>query len=392
MASALEGIRILDLTRFLPFGYCTMLLADLGADVLKIEEPKIGDEQRQHLPKLKKEGVVFLLVNRNKKSMKLNLKTVQGVKILHQLVEKYDVLFESFRPGTMDRLGLGYDNLKEINPRLIYCSATGYGQDGPYKNSPGHDINYIGLTGILGKTGRYTIGHPVVPGVLIADMASGLFSAFAILAGLMARERTGKGQYIDLSMIDCMVSFNTQHIANYIAGFGEWQEGALGLTGETAYYNVYATKDGKYLCLGNLEERFWENLCKIIGRQDLIEYQFSGAQKQKEIMRELSSIFLGRTRDEWLELMRDEDICVGPVNSVEEVLADPHILHRGMILEVEHPVEGKIPQIGFPIKFSETPGDIRTPAPTFGQHTDQILNELGYRAWEIEGLKESGII
>jgi crotonobetainyl-CoA:carnitine CoA-transferase CaiB-like acyl-CoA transferase len=289
-------------------------------------------------------------------------------------------------------LGLGYDNLKEINPRLIYCSATGYGQDGPYKNRPGHDINYIGLTGILGKTGRYTVGHPVVPGVLIADMASGLFSAFAILAGLLARERTGKGQYIDLSMVDCMVSFNTQHIANYVAGFGEWKEGALGLTGETAYYNVYETKDGKYLCLGNLEEKFWVNLCKIIGRQDLIEYQFSGPQKQKEIIGELSRIFLGRTRDEWLKLMKDENICVGPVNSIEEVLADSHILHRKMVLEVEHPVEGKIPQIGFPIKLSETPGDIRTPAPTFGQHTDQILNELGYQAKEIEGLKGSGVI
>lgn len=391
MASALEGIKILDLSRLLPFNYCTLMLADLGAEILKIEEPKIGDYMRWMPPKLKEEGAVFLMANRNKKSMTLNLREEKAKKILRRLVKEYDVLFESFRPGVMKRLGVGYESLKEINPRLIFCSSTGYGQTGPYKDRPGHDMNYISVAGILEATGRHT-GAPVIPGIPIADMSIGIFSAFAMLAAIIARNRTGEGQYIDMSMTDCMVSYNLANIANFIASRQFPGTEILGIAGENPCYNVFKTKDEKFISLGNIEDKFWINLLKLIGREDLKEYQFATGERQKEAMGELQKVFLTKTRKEWLEVFEGKDICYAPINDVEDMIADPHVRHRGMIQEMEHPVEGKVTTVGIPFNFSETPGKIKTPTPALGQHTEEILEGLGYKDQDIKEMRGKKVI
>ena len=391
MTLALEGIKILDLSRLLPFNYCTLMLADLGAEVLKIEEPKIGDYMRWLPPKLKKENAIFLMANRNKKSMTLNLREEKAKEILRQLVKEYDVLFESFRPGVMKKLGVSYENLKEVNPRLIFCSSTGYGQDGPYSNRPGHDMNYIGVAGILEATGRHT-GAPVIPGIPVADMSVGIFSAFSILAAIISRQNSGKGQYLDISMTDCMVSYNMVNIASYIASQQPQGTEILGIAGETPCYNVFKTKDGKFISLGNIEDKFWINLLKLIGREDLAEYQFATGEKQEKAMDELKQVFLTRTRREWLDLLEGKDTCYAPVNDIEDLMADPHVKHREMLLKMEHPVEGKIVTVGFPFKFSETPAKIRTPSPALGQHTEEILKTLGYNSQNIKKMKEKGVI
>jgi crotonobetainyl-CoA:carnitine CoA-transferase CaiB-like acyl-CoA transferase len=387
----LDGVRILDFSRLLPFNYATLLLADMGAEVLKIEEPILGDYMRWAPPILKKENAVFLMLNRNKKSMKLNLKTEKGREIVRKLVEKYDVVFETFRPGVMEKLGLGYNELKKINPKIIYCSTTGYGQVGPYIDKPGHDINYISVAGILGVTGRHT-GAPVIPGIPIADMSSGVFSALAIVSALLARERTGRGQYIDVSMTDAVLTFNVLHIGTYISGYSLGEEGTLSTLGESAYYNVYETKDQEFIAFGNIEGKFWANFCKIIGREDLISKQFVSKSEEKKILSEVREIMRTKTRDEWLKLMEGQDICVTPVYSIGEVIQDTQLRHRKMFIEVEHPVEGKTLHVAFPLKFSETPATIRTPAPLFGQHTKEVLKELGYNEEEIENLEKEGVI
>ena len=390
MATALEGIKILDLSRLLPFNYCTLMLADLGADVLKIEEPNKGDYMRWMPPVLKKENAIFLMANRNKKSMTLNLREEKGKEILRQLVKEHDVLFESFRPGVMKRLGVGYDNLKEINPGLIFCSSTGYGQDGPYKDRPGHDMNYISVAGILEATGRHT-GAPVIPGVPVADMTIGIFSAFTILAGILARERTGKGQHIDVSMTDCMVSYNMINIANIIMS-QQFPGLSLDITGGLPCYSVFKTKDDKFISLGNIEDKFWINTLKLIGREDLKEYQFATGEDQQKTLDELQKVFLSKTREEWLDLFEGKDICYAPVNNSEDLMNDPHVKHREMLLETEHPVEGKFTTVGFPFKFSETPAKMRTPSPTLGQHTDETLKSMGYKDEDINEMREKGII
>ncbi|MDY6933329.1 MAG: CaiB/BaiF CoA-transferase family protein [Spirochaetota bacterium] len=391
MASALEGIKILDLSRLLPFNYCTLMLADLGVDVLKVEEPTLGDYMRWFPPKLKNENAIFLMANRNKRSMTLNLKDAKGREILCQLVKEYDVLFESFRPGVMNKLGVGYDTLKQINPRLIFCSSTGYGQDGPYKDRPGHDMNYISVAGILDATGRHT-GAPVIPGIPIADMSIGIFSAFSILTGVIARDRNGKGQHIDVSMTDCMVSYNMINIAQHLMSKLVQNSNELNVIGEAPYYNVFKAKDSKYISLGNIEEKFWVNFVNLIGREDLKEHQFSIGEKRKEVMEEIQNIISTKTRREWLDIFEGEDICYAPVNDIEDMMNDPHVKHRDMLLHMEHPVEGRITSVGFPFKFSETPGEIRSPSPTFGQHTDEVMKRLGYNDDELKDLRDKGVI
>ncbi|MHC1595272.1 MAG: CaiB/BaiF CoA transferase family protein [Candidatus Syntropharchaeales archaeon] len=387
MKSALEGIKILDLSRMLPFEYCTMILADLGADVLKIEEPGIGDYMRWIPPTLKEENAIFLLMNRNKQSVTLNLRKEGAKEVLCDLVAKADVLFESFRPGVMEKLGLGYEVLSKINPNLIYCSSTGYGQTGDYRNEPGHDLNYISIAGILERTG---LKEPVIPGIPIADMTIGVYSSVAMLAALLARERIGKGQYIDISMTDCMLSYNSANIGDYIAGKREKAE----LRGEAPYYNVYQTKDGKWLSVGNIEEKFWEDMCRGMERPDLIErHGFGLSDEEKEALRdELKSIFAGKTQAEWLKIFEDKDTCITPVQTVEEALNAPVFNQRDMIFEMDHPKEGKIKQIALPIKFSETPAVKRSPPPLLGEHTEEVLKGLGYDDAKIEELRKENAI
>jgi crotonobetainyl-CoA:carnitine CoA-transferase CaiB-like acyl-CoA transferase len=386
---SLKEVKILDLTRLLPFEFGSMILADSGAEVLKIEEPGKGDYMRWMGPKCKEESYIFLLTNRNKKSMTLNLRLQEGRDILLQLTREYDVIFESFRPGVADKLGIGYDAVKKQNPRIVYCSGSGYGQYGPYRNRPGHDINCISTSGILEATGRH-LGHPVIPGIPISDMSVGIFCAYAILAALLAREQTGTGQFVDVCMSDIMVAYNTYHAAYLFAK--QKEDETLSITGGAPYYESFRTKDHKFISFGNIEKKFWDNFCEAIGREDIKKDQFCTGERKERIMKELRDMFLAKTRDEWLDVLEGKDICYSPVNTIEEVFMDKHILDRGMLLSVDHPKEGKIQQIGFPIKFSNTPCTMRFPPPVLGQHTNEVLTNLGYGESELARFRKSKVI
>lgn len=389
---ALEGLKVLDLTRLLPGGYCTLLLADMGADVLKVEDPFGGDYVRWFPPKVKEESAYFLAVNRNKRSMKLNLKHEQGREIFLEMVQGYDVVVEGFRPGVMDKLGLGYKKISETNPRIIYCSISGYGQDGPYSQRAGHDINYIGIAGILGITGSGD-RPPAVPGVPIADFGGGgMLAALGIMMALHHRERSGKGQYIDISMMDGVASWMANAAAKYFAAGDPQKRGETDLAGGLVCYGTYETKDGQYLSVGALEPKFWANFCRLIRREDLVDAQLD-VQPNGRLREEIVRIFKSKTRDEWLSLLDGQDTCIEKINTVAEALDDPQVRHRKMVVEIEHPTEGSIKGIGIPIKFSLTPGRVdRLPAPAYGQHTREVLRGLGLTDGEIDQLAADKVI
>jgi crotonobetainyl-CoA:carnitine CoA-transferase CaiB-like acyl-CoA transferase len=393
MAMALEGIRIIDLTRLAPGPYCTMLLADLGADVIKIE-PGGGRAALMVLPQTGEEEERRRAHNaegRNKRSIVMNLKVKESREVFYKLAEKADVIIEEFRPGVMKRLGVDYETIKEINPRVIYCSLTGYGQDGPYEQFAGHDINYIsigGAQGIIGERG----GRPVVITNLIADYAAGgMHAAIGILAALMARERTGKGQHVDIAMTDGVVSMMHSEVASYFATGRVPVPGNILMFSGCPYYGIYETKDGNYISLGALEPWFYENLCKALGREDFVAHQWND-EKWEEIGSCFREIFLTKTRDEWVELLRQIDTCVAPVYSLDEISSDPQLVHRKMVVDIDHPTLGKVKQVGISVKLSETPGSIRSIAPRPGEHTEKILLDLGYTKEGIEELRKSGAI
>ncbi len=398
MVMALEGVRILDLSRLLPGPYCSMLLADLGAEVVKIEEPGRGDYFRWMGPTVGgDEGYGFLMLNRNKKSVALNLKSKEGKEIFLRLVNGADVVLESFRPGVMDRLGLSYEALRQINPRIIMCSISGYGQDGPYRNLPGHDVNYLAYAGVLGLL-RSPGARPEAPIVRIADFETGERAALAILTALVGRERTGKGQHIDISMIDGSISWLLLAAADFFAtGKAPRPEDVISrgdrkLAGREIGYGVYETSDGKYVSIAAAEEKFWRNLCSLAGRGDLLEQSSTGEEGWEQMDEQLRQIFAGRTRDEWTALLQDKDVCYAPVLEVDEVFQDPQVVHRQMVIEVEDPIGGRLKQIGTPIKLSDTPPRVRCPAPRLGEHTDEILAGLGYSDAELKSLHDSGVI
>ena len=393
MYQPLSGYKIIDCSRLLPYQYCTLLLGDLGAEVLKIEEPGRGDYGRwDDFNEPGRERLAFPMANRNKKSLTLNLKEKAGQEILLKLVGRYDVLLETFRPGAMERLGLDYWSVKEINPRIIYCSGTGFGQTGPYRLKAGHDINYISLAGILGVSGIQT-GRPVIPGVPFADMVGGgVFTALTIIAALLGREKTGEGKYIDVAMTDVMTSLNIMNIAIALSQKGGRGMMPFSLRGLSLCYNVYKTKDGKFVSIGDLESKFWRNFCKAIGRQDLVDKNYNNYQEGDEITESLKTVFAAKTQAEWVDFMKGVDDCFSPVYSPEETLDDPHLKSRGMITRMEDPQRGEILQIGFPALFSEELDYKRSPAPFLGENTKAILQELGYSIEEIEKLKSKGTI
>jgi len=388
----LNGVRVLDLSRLLPGDYCTMILGDVGAEVIKIEEPGLGDYIRWVPPLINGQSVSHLMLNRNKKSMKLNLKTEKGREVFFKLVEKSDVVIECFRPGVVKRLGIDYESVSKVNPRIVYCSMSGYGQSGPYRDMPGHDVNYIGYGGILGITGP-SGGAPVIPGVQIADLTTGLMAATAILAALLARERMGSGQYVDVSFLDVVTSLIVLPAAFYIGEGRSPKRGEWLLNGGFPCYNIYETKDGNYITIGCLEEEFWANLCRSLGIMDFVKYQYTTDDaKLKEMFQAIRKIFKTRTLNEWIKLLSKEDVPCGPVYDLGGVFKDPQILHRKMIVEVEYPGVGKVKQLSTPMKFSETPCEIRSPPPSFGEHTDEILKWLGYAEGEILNMREKGAI
>ncbi len=383
---ALEGIRVLDLTRLAPGPFCTMLLGDLGADVIVVEEaPGAG---RRFDIGMSDRAQAFNALGRNKRSIGLNLKDERAREVFYRLADNADVVLEGFRPGVVKRLAVDYETISGRNPGIVYCSLSGYGQTGPYASLVGHDINYISIGGVLGMTG-WPGQPPALPMNIIADFAGGgLYAAFAILAAIIARERTGRGQYVDMAMSDGVTSLLAMMASQYFSSGHVPGPGVEFLNGAVPFNNVYQTADSKWLSIGCLEPWFWKDLCEALGCEEFVPHQ-NNREKFPEIFDFLRSKFRERRRDEWFQELRQRDICVAPVYGLDEVFADPHVRARGMVAEVEHPEFGTVKQVGVGPKLSETPGSVRSTAPKRGEHTEVILREAGYSDEEIGALREA---
>ena len=371
----LRDLRLLDLSRQLPGPFCSTMLADLGMDTLVIANPTdpFGT------------GIPFMA--RNKRSMTLNLKAAEGRELFLRLADQADVLLEGFRPGVMQRLGLDYATLSARNPRLIYCAISGYGQDGPYRDRVGHDVNYLGFAGVLQFIGHGD-GPPVIPGVQIADIGAGaLMAVIGILSAVIARQQTGRGQFVDIAMLDGAALWNVYPLLLHQLGQGP-QRGRTQLTGHHACYAVYETRDGRYVTVGAYEPHFWATLCHSLGHPEFIDRQWAEGPEREGMLETFRAAFRTRTQAEWLAELGEKDICFGPVNDIEQMLADPQLRHRGMI--VEQP--GGPPTLGNPVKLSDTPAALRTPPPLFGQHTEEVLGQLGLDGAAIERLRADGVI
>jgi len=386
----LAGMRVLDLSRLLPGGYATQMLADLGADVLKIEEPGLGDYSRSVPPLVHGVGQAFLAVNRNKRSAALNLKHPQGREALLRLVERADVLVESFRPGVMARLGLVHETLRARNPRLVVCAITGYGQDGPYNDRPGHDLNYIGYAGLLAHL-RPPGRAPVLPGAQLADIAGGgLMAVVGILAALVGRSVTGQGRIVDVAMLDGALALLPLLGTNVLNGVKEPSPEEFVLGGWLPGYNIYEAADGQYVTVGALEPKFWVELCTRLGRPDLVERQFPrDAAERAATMAELAAIFHTKTRDEWVAELGGTDACVGPVNTLVEAFADPQVRARGVAFPATYGGEEGQGLRTTPL-LSDAPVEQRMGLPALGQHTAEALASAGYSPDEIAALVAEG--
>ncbi|HLQ83645.1 MAG TPA: CoA transferase [Pseudogracilibacillus sp.] len=365
----LKSIRVLDLTRLLPGPYCTMLLADFGAEVTKVEQPGLGDYARFIGPKSSGGSSAFFnSLNRNKQSVTLDLKTKSGKEALLKLVDETDVLIESFRPGVMEKLGLDYATLKKRRPELIYCAITGYGQTGPYKDLPGHDLNYLSYAGLLDLMGPRD-GDPVVPGTTIADIAGGALPAtVGILMSLIHRQKTGEGQYVDISMMDGVISLLQTVLPDYLTSGNLPKRGSQLLDGGYANYNIYQTKDERYLAVGAVEEKFWVNFCTTINRTDLIPLLNAPLHKQHQLKADIQKVIMTKSLAEWVDAFSNIEACVSPVNTLEEMVNDPQVIAREMIETIFDEQLGELQQIGIPIKLSKTPGEIRSLAPQLNKN------------------------
>jgi alpha-methylacyl-CoA racemase len=382
MSGALNGLKVLDLSMNLPGPYLTWLLASLGAEVLKVENPVGGDYARS-IGGLLEESPFFAPMNRGKRSLALNLKDPTGREIFFKLLQEYDVLVEGFRPGVMERLGLGYAQTSAAQPRLIQVSVTGYGQEGPLRQRAGHDINYLALAGVLGMTGGRS-GELAIPGVQIADLAGGsLLGLVGLLAAVVQREHTGKGQLVDAAMFDGSLSLATMVQAGVAAGFDRAAPAGMTLNGAQPCYNLYQTSDGAWFSLGALEPKFWQNFCAAVERPDLAPQQFGGA----EVVAEVAAIFARRSRAEWTAFWQEHDACCEPVLSLEETMASPLVRARGMLAETP---EG--PRLASPLKLSDSPDQAGGPAPALGADTRAVLAALGYLDPDIEDLARRGVV
>jgi alpha-methylacyl-CoA racemase len=391
-SSALSDIKVLDLSRLLPGGFCSLLLADFGAEVLKVEDTGMGDYIRWSPPYHEgaedtAKSALFLSLNRGKRSIRLNLKEEAGRQVLLRLVREYDVLLESFRPGVMERLGVGYERLREENPGLVYCAITGYGQDGPYTARSGHDMNYLGLNGLLGLSGEAG-GPPVQAAGQIADIGGGaLMGAFGILAALRERERSGQGQLVDVSMFDGSLAWLALVAARYLAEGRPPVRGELELAGSLICYRPYECKDG-WVTLGALEPKFWQAWCRGVGREDLIEKQFE--RPGSDAHAEVEALFRERTRDEWQAFASEHDCCLEPVLGLNEALDSELVRAREMVVRIDQPGTDGVNLLGVPVKLSRTPGAPAGPGPALGEHTREVLAGLGYSDDEVDSLLESG--
>ncbi len=380
MPSALGRFRMLDLSRQLPGPFCSMLLADLGMDVLSVFAP--NDPM----------GVGIPILGRNKRSCTLNLKSEEGRGIFHRLAREADVVLEGGRPGVAARLGVDWETLRGVNPRLVYCSISGYGQDGPYRDRVGHDVNYLGFAGVLDVTGTGG-GAPAIPGVQVADIGGGaLMAAVGILAALAARDQTGRGQFVDIAMMDGSLAFQALNLFRHLLDGREPVRGDTMLTGHHPCYAVYETRDGRHVTVGALEPHFWRTLCARLGLEEFVPQQFAEGAEREAMFARFRAKFRERTMAEWVGELADLDICFGPVARLTEAMQDPQVRHRQMVLEADDGRGNRRPTVGNPIKLSDTPPSIRTPPPGFGAHTDEVLAGLGYSRADVAALRDRGVV
>lgn len=390
MSLPLEGIRVLDLSRTLPGPYCTWLLADMGAEVIRVETPEqIAKYESTHFKKSvsstqRKRLRAYEALARNKKSILLDLKKSQARDIIYKLAKESDVFVEDFRPGVIDKMGFGYKTINDINPRIIYCSISVCGHEGPYRGLPGHDPIALSLAGLLSLIGG-SEQMSMLRHVPIGDITSGLHAAIGILLALRARDKDDQGQYVDISMVDSVMGFSIAAYQRYFTS------GVIPEREENVCIGQWETKDGKYICTTNMEPRYWARFCKAMGREDFIPWQHD--ETKQEIMRSaLKKIFRTKTRQEWFTILKEADTQVAPVYSLDEVPSDPHIQHRKMVIEVEYPEVGSVKQLGVPIKLSRTPGTIRRVASAAGENTEEILGNLEYTKEDIATLAAEGVI
>ncbi len=404
MTLPLENILIIDLSRMLPGPYCSMILADLGAEVIRVENPKFpyGNPPPFYQKGRYRVSAFNTILMRNKKSMALNLKKKEGRDIFYKLVKDADVVLETFRPGVVDDLEIDYNTISKINNGIIYCSLSGYGQDGPYRRRAGHDLNYVGLCGILDlNRERKVYGNenqkrkPIVPGIQAADIGGGLMATIAILGAVIEREKNPNrdGQYIDVAMLDISFSFMPMAAAFH---FSKDKKGMIipenPLHGSAPYYQTYETMDNKYLSVGAIEMKFWYQLCEGLGREDLKLKQGASGKEREKVFKEVQNEFLKKTQAEWMEIFKDMDACVAPIKDFGEACEDPQIKARNMVVKQMHPKIGEIKNVASPIKYSRTTLSIKTLAPKVGGQTKTILASLGFSKMDIKEFKKNGII
>lgn len=393
MVLPLEDIRVIDLGRILPTPFASMVLADMGADVIKVEDVEdragVGRDMLTPpfpSPEVEEKACAYNHLGRNKRSIALNLRLEGARDVFYQLAAKADVIIESFRPGVVDRLGVDYKTVSQINPRIIYCSLTAYGQDSPYHDLPGHEPEYCAISGAMALTGDDE-GKPVIIGTNLADISGALHAVIGILSALRLRDRTGQGQYIDLSIADCMLSFTGVNLALY------FRDGFVPLRGwQPPYRHVWQTKDEKFIVATNPESHLWQRFCQAIQREDLIPKQRPKGKERMRVNDEVARIIRTKARDEWVEILQKAGISVAPLHEINDVAAEPHYHRRGMITQLSHPTLGKVTQLGTPIKLSGVQTGFRSFAPRLGEHTNEIMRLLSYTDEQVVEMRASGAI
>lgn len=393
--AVLNGVKVLDLTRVLAGPYCTMILGDMGADIIKIERPKIGDDSRGFGPYINNESAYFMSINRNKKSITLNLKTKEGKEIFKKLVKNVDVVVENFKPGTMEKLGLGYDVLKEIKPDIIYAAISGFGHTGPYSKRPAYDAIVQAMGGLMSITGEEN-GSPTRVGTSIGDLSAGLYGVIGILGALINKRNTGKGEKVDVAMLDCQVSLLENAIARYaVTGVAPGPNGNK--HSSIVPFEPFMTRDDQIMiAVGN--NKIWSVFCKCIGNEELIEdYRFKTNVDRNDNYHELKPILnraiIEKTTEEWQKIFDEAGVPNGPINTVDKIVKNEQILEREMIVNIEHPIAGNVIMPGIPIKYTNEKCSIRSHAPILGDNTIEILeNELNISKEDIEELKKKEIL
>ncbi|KYZ75410.1 carnitine dehydratase [Anaerosporomusa subterranea] len=391
----LKGVVVLDLSRVLAGPYASMMMADYGATMVKIEPPRVGDDSRAYGPFVGKESAYFMSLNRNKRSMTLNLKEQAAKDLFREMVKKADVVLENYRPGTMEKFGLGYEELKQINPKIIYATCSGFGQTGPYVHKPAYDIIVQAMGGIMSVTGPEG-GEPTRVGASVGDIIAGLFTTIGVLMALYHRERTGEGQLVDVGMLDCQVAVLENAISRYLVS-GEVPQPIGNRHPSITPFAAFTAKDG-HIIVGAGNDRLWEKLCNLIERTDLLtDERFSTNLKRTQNVNELKvildAVFKVKTIDQWMKALEAAGVPCAPINTVDKIINDPQIKAREMIVELEHPVAGHMKVPGVPIKFSATPGSVDTPAPLLGQHTEELLHELlGLSKEQVDELRAKNAI